>query len=711
MEKVVKKLLIYFFFFLLATFSLLSSGVIDSQDGFQYLAVARNIYYKGKPTAPVYEYNRRENVHLSTYLGKDGNTYSPTGLGFSLAMLPAVAVTDLVYKIYNISPPVHFPLENDWLILLTASFTNGFFAAVLGVTIFLYLLELGLSKKQALLISFAGLFTTNLLPYAKYSFPHMMFTAFLVLAFFLIKKYFQTKKKLFLIFAGASFGMVSITYNQTFILSAIPLGLYFLLLSKPKFSLSSVTDFLTGFRKNHLLKNLLIFTLGFLPLLVVYFWFENLRAGGTENLANPFVLASRTAIPLQRLPKIIFFEGLYGQLFSSGRSIFIYSPIFLLIILFWNKIKKIALNETLVFIAISAIYVLFYATQYSVGGPDQGIAGLWHGESSWGPRYLIPLLPFGVLIIGSIFKNLSRYQKLFIFLPLLILGFYINMLGVVMPYQIKYHDLQPNFFVNATEFTTHTYSNFIPRFSPIIQMSKKLRALPQSIPQTIDHGKYNAKFYDGIDFSFPVGPERWRVIEGTGYISFDNFKKDTVKKLTFGLINHPITESGSQAIVNISLNGQSLSDQPLTLEAKERNIFVLPVKQSLLKDKDNKLVINVNYKDQTVIKNHKQILGLIAFSINDTPINLESLDFPYVSSLGTAMGYKYNTYGESITDPWRFWELHTQVYERTPDFWWFKYLIYWDIPKLPLLILLATLILSLIYSGNKTLKILFALKS
>ena len=178
-----KKTVLYYFLFLLSFFSILSSGAIDSQDGLQYLAVARNIYYTGEPTTPVYEYNIRKNIHMNTYIGTDGKTYSLIGLGYSLAMLPAVAITDFFYNIYGVSPPVHFPLESDWLILFTTSFTNAFFGAMFGVVLFLYLMELGLNKKQAIFMSFVSIVTTNLWVYAKHSFAHMMFINFLLLSF------------------------------------------------------------------------------------------------------------------------------------------------------------------------------------------------------------------------------------------------------------------------------------------------------------------------------------------------------------------------------------------------------------------------------------------------------------------------------------------------------------------------------------------------
>jgi len=106
-----KKIIITFFIFLFSFLSVFSSGVIDSIDGFLYLAVARNIYYKGEPVAPEYKYDTRQNIHLNVYKGKDGKTYSLTGLGYSLAMMPAVLLTDFIYKFYDVSPPINFPLE------------------------------------------------------------------------------------------------------------------------------------------------------------------------------------------------------------------------------------------------------------------------------------------------------------------------------------------------------------------------------------------------------------------------------------------------------------------------------------------------------------------------------------------------------------------------------------------------------------------------
>ncbi len=715
-----KKIIIYYFLFLLSIFSVFSSGVIDSQDGFQYLAVARNIYYKGEPTGPISEYSTRKNISMSTIIGKDGKTYSLTGLGFSLAYLPAVAITDLVYKIYHVSPSVHFPLENDWLIFLTASFTNSFFGAMLGVILFLYLLELGLSKKQALFISLSGLFATNLLVYTKYSFSHMMFVTFSVLSFYLVKVYFRTKRKLFLILSGISFGITTITYNQTFLLSVIPLGLYFLFLSKFRINLFSI---------KYLLTKLILFFIGLLPFIYMYKWFENLRATPASNFGSSTAV-SAAASSLLKIPVGVFIEGLYGQLFSPGRSFFLYSPILLLIILFWHRIKK-KLSEFWIFLTLSISSILFYSAVYNPGDPTlvplKGVAALWHGELSWGPRYLTLLIPFGMLVVGVIYSTLSKKAKIMVFYPLLVLGIYIQLLGTIMPYQIKLHDLEERFFLNGTEYTNFLYSNLLPRYSPVLLMPKKLVKLVQSFPKTLDHGQYNVRFYDGIDFAFPVGGERWRVIERKGYISFDNLTNSPVKKISLGLINHPIDEASYSAVIKVLLNDHLLLEKE-KLSPTERKLVNINIPQNLLKSKNNQLLIDVEFrsllddsiqtetaqykdnpanyenKNKQPKKNVSQILGMISLSINDKQINKESLDFPYISSLGPAMmGIKYVNWGGDDQDPWKSWNIHTQIYERVPDFWWIKPLYYWDVPKKPVFLLFFGILLVSIFSGLKTL--------
>lgn len=692
-----KKFTIYYFLFLLFFFSFFCSGVMDSQDGLQYLAVARNIYYKGELTAPPYEYDTGKNIHMTTYVGRDGSTYSPTGLGYSIALVPAVAVTDFVYNFYDVTPSIHFPLQSEWLILLTASFTNAFFGALLGVVLYKYMRLLKINHKNALLLSFIGMVSTNLFVYTKHSFAHMMFIAFLVLAFYFVKHYSQKKNTKYLIFSGISMGIVAITYNQTFLLTIPPYLLYLFLLLKPKLNVSWA----------RIIKKLLFIFVGTLPFILTYFWFENLRAKAAPSRATSAFFVSYAKNTLSDFPLTVFFEGLWGQLFSPGRSIFLYSPVLILPIIFWQKLKKNIKPEVAVFISLSFLYIFFYASQYSEGKPGQGIVSLWLGESSWGPRYLTPLIPFGILLVGYLFKKLTKKTKLLIFAPLIAVGVYVQILGILMPYQIKFQELDSSFVINRTQYKSFHYTNLLPRYSPLIMMSKKLVKLAQNFPKTLDTGPYNVEFYDGIDLPFNVGPERWRSIEKNGYISFNNLKESPIKNLSFDLINHPLApEASSSAQIQLFLNGEPLLDSPASWKVTERRTLKVDVPEGMLKESSaNELVISIEYSRTDVFEKHSQIFGLITFYLNEHPINKESIDVPYVSELSQSMTQaKYKNWGRTSKDPWRLWQLHTQVFERTPDFWWIQPFYYWDFPKYFYAFMFSINLAGLTFFGIKVIK-------
>ncbi len=702
-----KKFLICYFFFLFFLFSFFASGVIDSQDGFQYLAVARNIYYTGEPTAPSpLDHDIDKNIHLSTEIGRNGKAYSSTGLGYSLAMLPAVAITDIVYKIYHVTPPVYFPLEADWLILMMGSLTNCFFAAVLGVVIFLYFATLGLNKKQSLFLSIVTLFTTNLFAYSKHSFAHMMFVTFLMLSFLCLKLFSGTKKRIYLFISGLAYGIMMISYNQTYILTIIPYFIYFLFSIKPKKSSRPFTqNFLRQFKSKSILKGLglnpIILIIGIIPFIYINSWFNFIRYGvqGSSSAASTVNYIS------SYFQVGVIFEGLYGLLLSPGRSIFIYSPLLLIIFIFWHKINKKVLPELTVFIIMSVIYVAAFASSFSLGASDQGVIGLWHGEYSWGPRYLLPLIPLGMLIIGVIYKKMSKKVKMLVFLPLMIVGLYVEILGVAMPYQIKFQDLDYSLKVNNTVFMASAYSNLLPRYSPILMMSKKLIKLIKNLPSTLSHGFYNIRYYDGIDFPFNVGGlDRWRTIDSEGRISFDSPKTDPINKIAFNFINHPLVDTASSsAYVNFWINNKKLYKEDQIFNLAERKFIDLPVTKNALTDKNNELVIAVRFDNNAeVIKKHTQIFAMMSMFVNGKEVNKESIDVPYLSQFGPKItGATYKNWGGINKSPWVGWNIHTQIFERVPDFWWAKAVYYWDFPKKVFLIFFIFDLSAIVFFGYK----------
>lgn len=686
------KRLIGYFLFLVFFLSFFASGVVDSQDGFQYLAVARNIYYKGRPSALESLQDENKKILWTTYLGKDNNVYSATGLGYSLAMLPSVFVTDIVYKIYNMPPPTSFPLKSDWLILLLTSFTNIGFAAFLGVISYLFLHEIGLKDKQSLLISFLTIISTNLFTLSKHIYPHMMFTALLFFSFYCIRVYSSNHQKRYLLLSSLSFGIHIITYNQTFIFSVLPLFVYYLLLNKNSLK-GKIYDGL-------------FFLLGIIPFLACYGIFESVRARATS--LYPFAIGEviyHITNRLGSIPVSLYIQGLYGQLLSPGRSIFVYSPLLLLLLLAWHKITKKIVPELIVFLLLAIQYILFFPTIWRADTVLVGVEGLWHGESSWGPRYLATLIPFGMLVVGYIFSRLTNKQKLYIFYPLMFLGIYVELLGIIFPYQTKFSGLDPYFIVNNIQYNTSEYINFLPEFNPIYTTTKKLLRLPKSFYASVDNGPYNVQFTDGVDFPFSVGLERLRVIEGEGYISFDNNSGSGINNVSFELINRPTGNKKPGATISFVLNEKQLLNKPVILKSDERKVINLLIDNSLLKPGKNEIVISINNDGKLSFEKSQQIIGIVAMYVNGARINLDTINVPFVSTLGPkTTNAVYRNWGGTNQDEWKPWNIHTQVYERTPDFWWLKGIYYWDIPKTPFILALVANICLISYFSMKVYK-------
>lgn len=116
--------------------------------------------------------------------------------------------------------------------------------------------------------------------------------------------------------------------------------------------------------------------------------------------------------------------GLFGNILSPGKSIFLFSPI--LLIAFWGYKKLIDKQNTLAivsFIHISA-YTLVFSKWYN-----------WAGGTCWGPRFLLPLIPlamFGLLPVLTQWATMKRALKIIV-LTTVILGLMVQLSATLFP--------------------------------------------------------------------------------------------------------------------------------------------------------------------------------------------------------------------------------------------------------------------------------------
>lgn len=116
--------------------------------------------------------------------------------------------------------------------------------------------------------------------------------------------------------------------------------------------------------------------------------------------------------------------GLVGLLFSPGKGIFFYYPIFILFPISIYRLYKRKINIGILFAIIFIASYLFFGTEPTV--PE------W-GGNAWGPRYLVPVLPLISISLGSLLLDRTRIITV-LFGTLAVLGLVVNLLGKLIWY-------------------------------------------------------------------------------------------------------------------------------------------------------------------------------------------------------------------------------------------------------------------------------------
>lgn len=412
---------ILYFFLAFLIFLFLPTTKFDSIDGLMYLTTAKSVVYEG-------DFSVEEKVP-SLRQGTDGKFYSVGGLGWTLA---------LVIPIW-INKTIGGGIEN---VEFAASFTNPFLAFCLLIVLSKLYYLISKNKKVSLIIAFIVVFTTNLLPLAKHSFAHMLSILAVSTAVYFGLKYSQTKKTRDLILSGVFSGLLGISYNYSFVL--ISFSLFLILIIQKSLNKKIILNWL----------------LGAIPFIIILFSYNYFRFGN--------ILESGYGINLNtgdNLLKASFFDGVWGILLSSGKSLWVYSPI--LIYSFYLAINNFKKNWVdLLFLIILVVNVLFYSR-----------LPFWSGETSYGPRYFSIIIPFGGLVLARHWERVNKKILLF----LVVIGLWVQLVGVSIPYTQHYPWYEMEFMCVGSqglsrrgELDYWTISHFIPRYSPPYRLKRKL---------------------------------------------------------------------------------------------------------------------------------------------------------------------------------------------------------------------------------------------
>jgi hypothetical protein len=159
--------------------------------------------------------------------------------------------------------------------------------------------------------------------------------------------------------------------------------------------------------------------------------------------------------------------GLYGLLFSSGKSIFLYAPLLLLALaampLFLQQQPALAwliLGWWLSFLAFYAPY------------------NFWTGGFNWGPRFLLPLVALSLLPCAALLQQRHIRGGSWLFVALFLTGLAIQLPAVVVDHARYLIELQ-----ESGEERFYDQSLYLPNFSPVFRQGPAALRLITSFSQ------------------------------------------------------------------------------------------------------------------------------------------------------------------------------------------------------------------------------------
>ncbi len=314
--------------------------------------------------------------------GIDGRLYSQFSWGQSVLDVPLYLLGRLLGG--------GLDLRSILITKVIVSLLNPIVIALTGWLIAVFATRLGYSPRLSSGLALTYAFGSLALAYNHTYFSEPASALMLVLAAYAIDRAGDNRSVKWLISAGAALGYVAYLRERSIILLPI-FVLYFVLKHKAA-----------------PLKNWFAFLL---PIGI---------AGGLIGLQNWLRFGSPTSFGFSALQHTSFTTpivlGVYGLLISPGKGLLLYNPIAGLGLIGLFTLARRRSPEAALYVLTFVIEVLFF-----------GAYEFWTGGWNWGPRYLLPVLPFLILAAGAWLHARPTRLRRSILMGVCLLGFAINL--------------------------------------------------------------------------------------------------------------------------------------------------------------------------------------------------------------------------------------------------------------------------------------------
>ncbi|NOJ30868.1 MAG: hypothetical protein DA329_01830 [Candidatus Nitrosocosmicus sp.] len=459
-----KLVALLFSFFLLVNIAS-SGGHFDWWDGMETFFVTESMVLKHTakldPLVPsIAELNFDINYTINT--NKILQNENSSNNGIDTIIEPVYTVRSLILS--AIAVPFYYAalLFSVSPIALIGLFLNSMIISAICVVIFCFSIDLYRSKKLAFALSLVFGVCSFIWPYNTTFWVQPLQALTLILAAYYIHKSLHSNssfichffsmppnKKAGIYFAllGGIFSGLSIFAHPTSIIFLPGFILYFFITTTRRHNKNTKTFV-------YFLMALAIMV--FLAGLVNYLRFDSFTEFGYGSFSS--------------LEMHDGWRGLIGLLISPGAGMLVFFPLAILLPWGFKYLKNQNKGLVILFAYIIILNWIYVGTLSFDFEPFS-----WSGGVAWGPRYLIPILPFVTLVIGSAFMRLGQKLnlKVIVLVSLCISGFVVNLLGKLVWYQygIMYGWERESLSTLPNSLDIMTWN---PYYSPIILHVKSL---------------------------------------------------------------------------------------------------------------------------------------------------------------------------------------------------------------------------------------------
>lgn len=263
----------------------------------------------------------------------------------------------------------------------TVYLLNIIVSTLAGAVVFLYTLALKYDERTAILASFTFGLGTIIWPYSKTFFQEPLTLLLLLLAGLFIERWRSGGYRSILLLLGAAVAVTGAFLTKSAALLALP-ALLVVALPEPTA------------KWERLFARLAVFT-SFAVLLVAFIFMF-------INSLIPRIWLDSQFRPASRYVRV----ALHTYLFSIGGSIWGTSPVILLaipgaILGRWSARQR----YLLVLMLMLGAFAIVYAVRQSPA---------WFGGLSWPPRFLVPVMPFGILAALPALERVARGSRIWV---------------------------------------------------------------------------------------------------------------------------------------------------------------------------------------------------------------------------------------------------------------------------------------------------------